>query len=74
MEKEAKILQLKKILTKASSLEKGKELSLAQEFISLDFPSPIIVTVRGCGYDYSRGALKTNLNIARRLSCKVGDS
>lgn len=36
MDKEQKIEKLKKVLTKASKLEQGKELALAQEFISID--------------------------------------
>lgn len=36
MANQAKIEQLKKVLTKASNLEKGGEIALAQEFISID--------------------------------------
>ena len=36
MDKDKKVEQLKKVLTKASKLEEGKEIALAQEFISID--------------------------------------
>lgn len=36
MDKQDKIEQLKKVLTKASSIEKGKEIAVAKEFIQID--------------------------------------
>lgn len=44
MDKQQKIEQLKKVLTKASKLEKGKELMVAEELIQIDDKSKVSYT------------------------------